>query len=189
MSTELVAICGAKTRSGSPCAKPPMKNGRRCEIHGGKSPRALDAAARRGLQAKLQAGVRAMGWEPVTDPAEVLADALGEMVAFKNLAREQMNELERWETQNSLGTEDVKARVAIYTQALRDVATTADKLLARGIDAAALRNERERPAREMGERIYIVMNSVLSALEMPSDQRARIPELLRFYAAQEELAE
>jgi hypothetical protein len=29
-------VCGAKTRAGTPCKCPPMKNGR-CRLHGGKS--------------------------------------------------------------------------------------------------------------------------------------------------------
>ena len=35
-------ICGAKTRSGNPCKRAPMKNGR-CNLHGGKSLRGIDS--------------------------------------------------------------------------------------------------------------------------------------------------
>jgi hypothetical protein len=31
------ATCGAKTRSGSPCQKPPLQGKTRCRLHGGKS--------------------------------------------------------------------------------------------------------------------------------------------------------
>jgi hypothetical protein len=37
-------ICGAKTRSGKPCQKPPAKGRNRCRLHGGASPRGKDSA-------------------------------------------------------------------------------------------------------------------------------------------------
>ncbi len=44
-----VARCGAKTRRGTPCLAPAMKNGR-CRLHGGKStgPRTPEGLARCG---------------------------------------------------------------------------------------------------------------------------------------------
>ncbi len=44
-----IARCGAKTRKGTPCLNPVMKNGR-CRLHGGKStgPRTPEGLARCG---------------------------------------------------------------------------------------------------------------------------------------------
>jgi hypothetical protein len=41
------ARCGAKTRRGSPCLKPALKNKTRCQLHGGKStgPRTAEGKA------------------------------------------------------------------------------------------------------------------------------------------------
>lgn len=36
-------ICGAKTRSGGQCQKPPVKGANRCKLHGGKTPRGTDS--------------------------------------------------------------------------------------------------------------------------------------------------
>lgn len=36
-------ICGAKTRSGQPCQKPPVKGAKRCRLHGGATPRGADS--------------------------------------------------------------------------------------------------------------------------------------------------
>ena len=42
------AICGAKTRSGEPCSKFPIRGKKRCRLHGGLStgPRTLEGRAR-----------------------------------------------------------------------------------------------------------------------------------------------
>ena len=42
------ALCGAKTRSGTPCAKYPINGKRRCRLHGGLStgPRTAEGKAR-----------------------------------------------------------------------------------------------------------------------------------------------
>ena len=34
--------CGAKTRSGNPCQKPPLLGRNRCRLHGGMSPKGAD---------------------------------------------------------------------------------------------------------------------------------------------------
>lgn len=45
--------CGAKTRSGSPCNNPPVKGGRRCRMHGGKSLKGTDSPTwKHGLYSK-----------------------------------------------------------------------------------------------------------------------------------------
>jgi hypothetical protein len=33
-----VSRCGAKTRSGTPCQRPPIRGRKRCRLHGGLSP-------------------------------------------------------------------------------------------------------------------------------------------------------
>lgn len=44
--------CGAKTRSGSPCKKPPLEGSVRCRLHGGASPQVLAKAKERLLLAQ-----------------------------------------------------------------------------------------------------------------------------------------
>ena len=34
--------CGARTRSGNPCLKPPLVGRNRCRLHGGLSPKGVD---------------------------------------------------------------------------------------------------------------------------------------------------
>lgn len=46
-----MAKCGAKTRAGTPCARPAMANGR-CNLHGGKTPKGQRNALKHGIYAK-----------------------------------------------------------------------------------------------------------------------------------------
>ena len=56
------AICGAKTRSGEPCSKFPIKGKRRCRLHGGLStgPRTPEGRAR--IARANQRHGRFVGW-------------------------------------------------------------------------------------------------------------------------------
>lgn len=173
---ELVRVnrrCKSVRSNGAQCEKYAIKGGDVCNTHGGSAPQVKAKAAERVLRAQLQADVQALGWEPVTNPALLLADVAGEMVAFKDLAREQVNELRTWESHNKLGSEVVKARVTVYAQALRDVAATADKMWSRGIDSDMLRIERERPSREQAAAIQRVLERVIALLapQVPLDER------------------
>ncbi|SHJ26277.1 hypothetical protein SAMN02745244_02079 [Tessaracoccus bendigoensis DSM 12906] len=180
MASELDFVrCGAKTRNGGECKKPPIRGGTRCRNHGGASKAARAKAAERVLRARLQGDLQQMGWDPVTNPALLLADLAGEARAFKELARAKLNELSDWESFNQLGTESVKAVVSVYVQAMRDVAAIADKMWSRGLDSEALRLEAERPSKEVAETLAKVVEHAMTLLELTPQQEARFPEAMR----------
>lgn len=174
----MVPVCGAKTRDGDPCKLPPMRGATRCRMHGASSPGARQKANERLLMAKLHGDVQRMGWEPVTNPALLLADLAGEARAFKDLARQKMNELETWENHNQFGAEEVKAVVAVYVQAMRDVSAIADKMWSRGLDTKLLQTEAERPTREQAQTFSRVLDRVFGALGLTDDQQQRAPAIL-----------
>lgn len=165
--------CGAKTRSGQPCKRAPIVGGKRCRLHGSATPAARAAAERDQLRAQLNGVVQEMGWEPVTNPALLLANIAGEAEAFKDAARKHLNELDSWETRNQLGTESVKAVVAVYAAALRDVASVAEKLWRLGIDHTALQVEATRPAREQAETLNRVVQRALELADFDQDHENR----------------
>lgn len=75
-------LCGARTRQGGTCRKPPLNGATRCRLHGGASPNSLakakeritDAAASRELTRGLAA---AYGDNvPAIDPAEAMLQAV-----------------------------------------------------------------------------------------------------------------
>lgn len=175
---DLVAVCGAKTRDGDPCKLPPMRGATRCRMHGAASPAGRQKASERLLMAKLRGEVQRMGWEPVTNPALLLADLAGEARAFKDMAREKLNELETWENHNQFGAEEVKAVVAVYVQAMRDVSAIADKMWSRGLDTKMLQAEAERPTREQAQAFSRVLDRVFRELGLTDEQQERAPAVL-----------
>jgi len=145
------------------CGNNAIPGGTVCRVHGGEAPAVKDAAARRLLQAKLNNQLATMGWEPVTDPVAAYADLAGEVLAFRDLARAKLNELEgNWSYLDVRMVEDARALVGVYERAL----DRCDKILAStlklGLDAESLRQGRERPTREQAERLIDVMGKVLA---------------------------
>ena len=55
-------ICGAKTRSGEPCSKFPIKGKRRCRLHGGLSSGPKTAEGRARISAANTKHGRYKGW-------------------------------------------------------------------------------------------------------------------------------
>ena len=55
-------ICGAKTRSGQPCSKFPVKGKRRCRLHGGLSSGPKTAEGRASIAAANTKHGRYKGW-------------------------------------------------------------------------------------------------------------------------------
>ena len=66
--------CGAKTRTGTPCKAPAMKNGR-CKLHGGKStgpPQGNQNAFKHGYYAKVAIVERKCTKQLIKDSQELL---------------------------------------------------------------------------------------------------------------------
>lgn len=182
------AVCGAKTRGGGTCINHPVTGATRCRMHGGASPAVLAKAAVNRLEAKVRGELKSKGWAPVTDPLTHYADLGGEILAFKDLARERINVLQSWETPEvGMLAEDTRAAVQVYERAL----DRADKILASmlrlGLDAEALRQGRERPSREQADQVVGAFRKVTDGLGLTVDQQALLPGL--FAAAMSELTE
>lgn len=171
--------CGAKTRSGEPCTQWRVNGTNRCKMHGGASPRAVAKHKEMLLQARVNGELQALGWEPVTDPVARYADLAGEILAFKDLAREQMNALQDWtltighftrgddEVPEFLAmAEQAKAVVMVYERALDRAERVLGRMQSLGISADLLREalhlEAERPTREQVEKLAAVLNRILS---------------------------
>lgn len=168
---ERVTCKATSRRSGERCKKAPEPGQDVCRMHGGATPTARAAGAARLLEARIQGEIRRHGWQPVTDPLTHYADLGGEVLAFKDLAREQVNALQDWAL--TIGgwdgdegfqaqAEQAKAVVTVYERAL----DRADKILAQmlrlGLDAEALRQNRERPTREQATQLVAILARVLA---------------------------
>ena len=125
--------CGAHNRKGAPCGRNRMPNQDVCDLHGGKSPQARVGAARRALEEQARKDLAKL-WEqhgetPVTDPLAELARVAGEVVAFKDMLRAQVDSLQGiityWTERtyddgdeiHTAAVENVRAVVAAYERA------------------------------------------------------------------------
>jgi Zn-dependent oligopeptidase len=114
--------CGGKLlkREGT-CTRPagwgtPHPGTGRCKLHGGCSPSHSVA----GAQEQARKAVMRLGFEPVADPLSQLASVAGELVAVKDRLREHVERLTQIRTLSAEGTEQVRAELSAYQQALRD---------------------------------------------------------------------
>src|SRR5215217_6021247 len=110
--------CGAKTRDGGSCTQWPVKGTTRCKMHGGLAPRVQAKVRAMQLRARINGELQALGWEPVIDPIPRYAELAGETLAFKDLARERINELGSWQQANEFDSLDIHAAVKVYEWAL-----------------------------------------------------------------------
>lgn len=116
--------CGARTRSGSPCAKPSgwgtsHPGVGRCKLHGGSTPTQVAGAVvvmeerrARSLLARLEQP------EPIEHPVIELLKLAAEVTEVTRIFRERLNELPSLQTIDSLGTERERAVVLLYERAL-----------------------------------------------------------------------
>lgn len=191
--------CGAKTRSGEPCTQWRVNGTNRCKMHGGASPRAVAKHKEMLLQAKVNGELQALGWEPVTDPVARYADLAGEILAFKDLAREQMNALQDWtltighfqrddddgDSQFLAMAEQAKAVVMVYERALDRAERVLSRMQSLGITADLLREalhlELARPTMEQVEKLAAVLNRVMSdrRVSVSGDARGVVVDAMR----------
>lgn len=125
--------CKAHNQSGGPCGRSPATDQEVCRWHGGNAPQARQAAALRKIERDARA-VLARSWadgkdQPVVDALEELAALAGEVVAFKNYLRAEVEKLDgqltywterTYDDGDELHTsavENVRAHVAAYERA------------------------------------------------------------------------
>jgi hypothetical protein len=158
--------CGARTRDGGSCTQWPVKGTTRCKMHGGLAPRLQAKVRAMQLRARINDELQALGWKPVTDPIARYAELAGETLAFKDLARERINELGSWEHANGFDSLDIHAAVKVYQWALEQSERILGRMSSLGLTAEilrdALRLEAERPTREQVATLTAVLDVVLS---------------------------
>lgn len=159
-----------------------------CSTHGGRAPQVMAKAAERVLEARVAGEVAKRGWEPVTDPLGAFADLIGEVWAFKELCREKLVDLHRWEYEDFKGGEDIKPLVAVYERALDRAGKQLLDMLRLGLDAQALRAAKERPSREQAEALQRVIDGLMAGLDLTPEQQAKVPSALSAAIRKEGLA-
>lgn len=102
--------CRAHTRAGRHCGQPRMSDQEVCRLHGGKSPRALAAAERRGQERAAREAVATYGLPVDVSPTEALLEEVRWTAGHVRWLRERVQELEQ--SQLVLGTVKAKTEAA-----------------------------------------------------------------------------
>lgn len=173
--------CGAKTRAGGTCGRPPMRGQTRCDMHGGKNPTVLAAAARRIARAELEQLVSTqappIAVEPHTAILAMIHAAAGRVAFWQRMVDTLDPEQMVWGTtrvktggHDTGRTEEAKHHIA-YTSLVEEsdrLVKYADIALRAGVEA-----ERVRIAREDGQRIARVLTGFLERVGLSKDEVAR----------------
>jgi hypothetical protein len=101
-------------------------------MHGGLAPRVQAKVRAVQLRARINGELQALGWEPVIDPIPRYAELAGETLAFKDLARERINELGSWQQANEFDSLDIHAAVKVYEWALEQSERILGRMLSLG---------------------------------------------------------
>ena len=115
-------LCGSRKRQGAGTCTQPAGWGTdhvgagACKLHGGCLPNHQATA----ISELARAEVGRLGFEPVGDPLAQLADTAGELVAIKDRLRSHVERLTEYRTLSAEGTEQLRAELSAYQQALRD---------------------------------------------------------------------
>lgn len=190
--------CSAKRRNGEGCGAWAVKGATVCRMHGGSSPQARQAAARRVQEERAAKAAQRLAQPVTTDPSQALLDlvssAAGEVAYWRNRVDEIQDRDEKRLTSGLTKITEGKDRGGVTT--LRTVETVAaieyrmwvdaQERLAR-FAAAALRagveERRVRLAEDQGALVAQVIRRILDRLDLSEWQAEMVgsvvPEELR----------
>ena len=157
--------CSAKSKqTGLQCKARAIEGGKVCRAHGGANPAAIAKAQERLLEAKIAGELAQVTIEPVTNPIGHLAELGGEVLAWLELCRRNLEHLRAWEYADLKESMDVRPLIAVYERALDRAVVTMERMARLGLDAETLRRqlklEAERPSREQAEAFARVLRHV-----------------------------
>jgi hypothetical protein len=111
--------CSAKARNapGGVCHTHRIKGATRCRMHGGKSPRAQQKAARDRVEQDMRELLASQDMGPVHDPLTALKELAGEVVGWKDAMRLKVEELDTLDVSTEYG-ETARAVVQIFERAM-----------------------------------------------------------------------
>ena len=189
-------ICGAKKRGkrhgqGEPCQSTPVRGGTRCGKHGGKAPKAQEAATNRAMHAEA---TQILGHiDPTAEPlhpVEHLLNLINQKAAEVAWLRTKVKALKEEQliwgvTKHETGEEkgeptDLKTyetQQNIWWKLLRE----AEEQLAKWATAAlraGVEERRIRLAEEQGQLVVTAIQNILDNLKLSPDQKALIPTIV-----------
>lgn len=181
--------CKATARSGEQCRRPSMKGGTVCASHGGKSPQAKAAAARRLAEQEAAKAVRLFAAPVDIDPARALVELVqwtaGEVAYWRTqvqqLADDTPEKLTWGVVREKVGGEDYGTTLEAKPNVAYLMLTDAQDRLAKYAAAAlkaGVEERRVKLAEDQGALVAQVIRSILEQLNLTSEQQARVPEIV-----------
>lgn len=184
--------CGARTRSGTPCGKPPMAGATRCRLHGGASPQAQNAALERKAEAVAgrelaRLGVARRDIHPAEALIELVQFTAGEVDFWRRKVTEIEDETDLvWgrtsEVEKSTGelpgtdtTREAKPHIAyvMLERASDRLASYAAAALKAGVE-----ERRVRLAESQGALVAQAIRSILDQLNLTPAQLELVPTVV-----------
>jgi hypothetical protein len=186
-------ICGAKTRQGQPCAKPPLPDATRCGQHGGKSPNAQAKAAEVRQERAARHILTNLG-QPVEGeilhPVEVLlrlisykhAEVLWLRAKVQDLSEEDLVwNLDTHEigvgVEGSIDKQTFKAAQSVWWRLLREAERDL-KDLAVAAARAGIEERQVRISESTAQQFLGALRRILDALDLSEAQAALVPQVV-----------
>ncbi|MDN5687118.1 MAG: hypothetical protein L0G94_10665 [Brachybacterium sp.] len=185
--------CKATARNGEQCRRPSMKGGKVCASHGGKSPQAKAAAARRTAEVKAAQSMALFAEAVDIDPAQALLELVQWTAGEVRYWRAEVHRISedspdtltwgRTQTVEGVGPQgpvDTETREAVAPVAYR-MLTDAQDRLAKYAAAALKAGVQERQiklAEDQGNLVAQVIRAILDQLDLTLEQQARVPEIV-----------
>jgi len=111
--------CSAhSSRTGERCRQWAIKGGKVCPAHGGRAPQVAAAARRRVIEQAAAAELARLDVTPLDDPLSELALLAAQIVAWKNMMAEKVNQLSSLRYEGEGSGEQLRAEVALWERAL-----------------------------------------------------------------------
>lgn len=183
------ALCSGKQRperAGKRCTNPPMAGQDVCRMHGGANPKAKAKAAERVQEDAMRRLLDDLDVQPVDNPLAALADVAGLIRGWMIVARRKVAELEKLESYDDKGTEQVKAAVAVFERAMDRAASVLATMVRLGLAERVVALD-ERTAAELIDLLRAVRDDADLGLT-PSQKIVFFPAVQRARAAHPELA-
>lgn len=163
--------CKAHKRSGKPCGNAPVKGHLVCRMHGASSPQAKARVARDETAAEIrktmvtlygEAGIPAIG-----NPLEELQKLAAEVVAWKDLLREHVEQLKNYRYEGE-AAEQIRGEVILFERALDRCGTVLGLIAKLNID------ERLAAIEELKvQKLLKAVNHTLDFLGLSVDEQLR----------------
>jgi Zn-dependent oligopeptidase len=127
--------CGAKTRDGTACRKPPIAGGSRCRLHGGATPAALAKAQERLALARATKALADLGGaiEPIVDPFSALEELAGWSYQLTDILRQRVAQLQQLRFKSDQGFEQVAGELTAFMSMLARSESILAKIVSLGI--------------------------------------------------------